>query len=430
MTGSIVFPSSDFQRVSAEEPERSPLSGESSEPSESAASDRPAASRSPSPISGISDETGLIHIGYNQEQIQRIQQIASQAIATPSPTGYPLALTIDGLRCAISRHNTCILLPRDQDIESEGAHKRLIPAYMPRLRRVVAAMWWFKINPSASTLVAMQETSEFHKENRIFSMLQKKRIPNIPEYYGFISAPRINITLNEFFEMDLFSWLNLRCAEDSSQIVAHSCQSILKIAQDLALALSSLHQENLVHRDIKPENILVTRHPTLRAALTDFDAVRTVESHDVVPSAGTPGYFPPEVFERYIRCQRENVPINLNDLDLKKIDMWSFGIVLTSLLTAGLASSRIASIVNQLRKENSAHIADILIDVVEQLDTCIGALHQRRQGLSDPEKLPDTIFPLIRGLLHRDPEQRHDAQTAHAILSAAFTSVTAEEAEA
>src|SRR5207247_4827469 len=71
----------------------------------------------------------------------------------------------------------------------------------------------------------------------------------------------------------------------------------VKIAREVATALSHAHSQDVVHRDIKPENILVSGG---EAVVADFGIARAIVAAgaetltDTGLAVGTPGYMSPE----------------------------------------------------------------------------------------------------------------------------------------
>lgn len=70
------------------------------------------------------------------------------------------------------------------------------------------------------------------------------------------------------------------------------------IIRQILVALSFLHNKNIVHRDIKPDNVLMTSLAAgCRVILTDFGAARRIESklHRMSSIIGTHEYAAPYV---------------------------------------------------------------------------------------------------------------------------------------
>ena len=92
----------------------------------------------------------------------------------------------------------------------------------------------------------------------------------------------------------------------------------------MALAVSHLHEHNIIYRDLKPENILLDRLGYCK--LTDFGLSKVItESTDPCRNTfcGTPEYLAPEVI-----VHRQN-----SSGYGKEIDWWALGIVCFELLT-------------------------------------------------------------------------------------------------
>src|SRR5438045_5271344 len=74
-------------------------------------------------------------------------------------------------------------------------------------------------------------------------------------------------------------------------------EEAVRIAREVATALSHAHDHNLVHRDIKPENILLSGG---EAVVADFGIARAIVAAgaatltDTGLAVGTPGYMSPE----------------------------------------------------------------------------------------------------------------------------------------
>ncbi|CAN0887129.1 Serine/threonine-protein kinase STY13 [Linum grandiflorum] len=117
----------------------------------------------------------------------------------------------------------------------------------------------------------------------------------------------------------------------------------LCIAQNVACALAELHSKHVIHRDIKSENILMDFDgdglPTVK--LCDFDRAVPLRSslhtcciaHRGIPPpnlcVGTPRWMAPEV----LRAMHEHQTYGL------EVDIWSYGCLLSELLTLSLPYS-------------------------------------------------------------------------------------------
>lgn len=94
-----------------------------------------------------------------------------------------------------------------------------------------------------------------------------------------------------------------------------------KICIQMAYVLDYLHRENnLIHSDIKPENILIDLNTT-DIKLIDYGFVQEKEKQTKL-ILGTVGYMAPELLNR----KRDSLSYN------DKIDIWSFGITLYTIV--------------------------------------------------------------------------------------------------
>jgi len=134
----------------------------------------------------------------------------------------------------------------------------------------------------------------------------------------------------------------------------------IRVARDIATALSHVHSMGVVHRDVKPENILLASHG---AVLLDFGHARapafmpSADSHEAKKYiVGTPNYVSPEqVSGRRVADSRS--------------DIYSLGCVLLEMLTGQVpfaASSARESMQRRL-EEPPPDIRSLRPDVPEEL---------------------------------------------------------------
>ncbi len=96
-------------------------------------------------------------------------------------------------------------------------------------------------------------------------------------------------------------------------------ETCLRLAIDLADALTRAHKLNIIHRDLKPANILLAEDGTLR--LTDFGVAQIgseTRVTEVGKIVGTLDYLAPEAF-------------NGGMID-HRADIWAFGVILVEML--------------------------------------------------------------------------------------------------
>lgn len=96
---------------------------------------------------------------------------------------------------------------------------------------------------------------------------------------------------------------------------------------ELLVALQYLHQNDIIYRDLKPDNVMIDRDG--HAKLIDFGFARELTkkmSFKTYTNCGTMGYTAPEV----LLNQNSNSGYSF------EADIWSFGIMLSELLTGSL----------------------------------------------------------------------------------------------
>jgi len=108
-----------------------------------------------------------------------------------------------------------------------------------------------------------------------------------------------------YYTMPLIDGESLRALLAAEPQLAY--ERVVRIASDVAEALTYAHAQNIVHRDVKPGNILIDR--TGRAVVTDFGIARAIEQSVDLASLtstgltlGTPTYMSPEqsVGDRFV----------------------------------------------------------------------------------------------------------------------------------
>lgn len=146
----------------------------------------------------------------------------------------------------------------------------------------------------------------------------------------------------------------------------------LRIAIQLADALSLAHENGLVHRDVKPGNVLLEAEGA-RALLTDFGLVRTLDDASLTHSgmlAGTPDYMSPE-------------QASGRSIDARS-DLFSLGTLMYAMLTGHppFRASNPMAVMNRICHEPHRPVSEERDDV------------------------PVEVSELIDGLLAKEPEKR------------------------
>jgi len=142
----------------------------------------------------------------------------------------------------------------------------------------------------------------------------------------------------------------------------------LRIARDLAAAITAAHREGIVHLDLTPSNVLLAADG--RARVVDFGLARTPETVEI-ENAGTPAYMAPEQWRR----EPPGVPA----------DVWALG-AMVHVLVAGVPPIEGSS---QRIRERVAGTAPL--------------------ELASLEALPSELATIVRRCLNKDPAQRPTA---------------------
>ena len=144
----------------------------------------------------------------------------------------------------------------------KGAHATVYAAYQRLMDRRIAVK---VLRPSGGP----EEHERFLQEGRLACRV---RSPHVVEVYDF----RI-VDDQIFMFMELIDGLTLRDRLKTPLSIPEA----LKIAEDVARGLASIHAEGIIHRDIKPSNVLLA--PGGRALLSDFGIAKDVQSPSITP---------------------------------------------------------------------------------------------------------------------------------------------------
>ncbi|WP_462332882.1 Stk1 family PASTA domain-containing Ser/Thr kinase [Schwartzia sp. (in: firmicutes)] len=154
-----------------------------------------------------------------------------------------------------------------------------------------------------------------------------------------------------------------------------SIEESLKIAKEIAEALSHAHKNNLVHCDVKPHNILVMQDGRVKVA--DFGIARAVTSTTMTYNGNVVGsvhYFSPE--------QAKGTKIT------PKSDVYSLGVVLYEMLTGHLPFTGETTVSVALK-----HLQE-----------------QPRSLRSIDPQIPAVVEAIVFKAMSKDPQDRPDAK--------------------
>jgi serine/threonine protein kinase len=151
-----------------------------------------------------------------------------------------------------------------------------------------------------------------------------------------------------------------------------------KIATDVAYAMTFLHSKGLIHRDLKSNNLLVGDN--WKVKVCDFGFSRRVNKGELMTLCGTDEWMAPEVM-----C---------GDKYDEKADVFSFGIVMTELVTRKKPPLRKPG--NGFRFEADAFRqsapADCPVDLIDLSCACSEQLPENRPHFKD-------LLPKLKNLV-------------------------------
>jgi Tol biopolymer transport system component len=243
-----------------------------------------------------------------------------------------------------------------------------------RLGRDVA----IKVLPAAFATDA-ERLQRFEREARTLAALNH---PNIAHVLGLEEVESGRALVMELVEGDD---LAARIARGPVPL-----DEAIGLARQIALALETAHEQGIIHRDLKPANIKVTAEGTVKvldfglakalapsgasAAGVAGDAAMnsptlTARATELGLILGTAAYMAPE--------QARGKVVD------RRADIWSFGVVLTEMLTGE-------------RAFKGDDVTEVLAKVIER-DPDLSKL---------PQRTPAAIRKLIARCLAKDPKQR------------------------
>lgn len=188
---------------------------------------------------------------------------------------------------------------------------------------------------SVDKLIVAKARGDFLR--RELDILRQLDHPNVLRLYeAFEDANAIYLVLELCEGGDLLE----RVATTNAQMPEREAAKLL--VQMLG-AIQHLHMHGVVHRDVKPENFLFTRREFDREPLPpevapmkliDFGLSRRLSKESgmvMTPKIGTTEYMAPEAFMNQV-----------SEKQADRVDMWSVGVVLHTMLTGHFPSPRLA----------------------------------------------------------------------------------------
>lgn len=160
--------------------------------------------------------------------------------------------------------------------------------------------------------VATRQPELFERFTREAAALRQLNHPNIVQAVDTFEADEERYIVMEYVQGDD---LNIILEREGQLPIARA----MRIAIEIADALTRAHYLKIIHRDLKPANVLIG--PDSAARLTDFGVAHLDQMDKVTRTGftvGTPDYLPPEAFN--------NLPAD------ERGDIWALGVMLFEMI--------------------------------------------------------------------------------------------------
>jgi serine/threonine protein kinase len=232
----------------------------------------------------------------------------------------------------------------------------------------------------------------FFREASILARLQHPNIVTIFDY-GLIEGIE---TERYFISMEFCAGESL--ARRIAERVSLATRDTIRIARQIARALTEAHAHGVIHRDLKPSNVMLLagRDGEEHVKIVDFGIVKIVgdDSHEGEELTeegsfiGSPKYMAPEQISRG------------GKIDVRT-DVYSFGVILYQCLTGTVpfeASSTIQTLMAHLNQvPDPIRARAPSSDVPDWLDQLVVSCMEK-----DPERRPQTMEAVARTLAEAD----------------------------
>ncbi|XP_047317133.1 serine/threonine/tyrosine-protein kinase HT1 isoform X2 [Impatiens glandulifera] len=190
---------------------------------------------------------------------------------------------------------------------ASGAHSRI---YRGIYKQRAVAVKMVRIPTHRQETRALLE-DQFKSEVALLSRLYH---PNIVQFIAACKKPPVYCIITEYMSQG-----NLRMYLNKKEPYSLSIETILRLALDISRGMEYLHSQGVIHRDLKSNNLLL--NDEMRVKVADFGtSCLETQCQESKGNKGTYRWMAPEMIKEkpYTR----------------KVDVYSFGIVLWELTTA------------------------------------------------------------------------------------------------
>ncbi|CAA2955045.1 serine threonine- kinase HT1 [Olea europaea subsp. europaea] len=190
---------------------------------------------------------------------------------------------------------------------ASGAHSRI---YRGIYKQRAVAVKMVRIpthNEETRTLLEQQFKSEVALLSRLYH-------PNIVQFIAARKKPPVYCIITEYMSQG-----TLRMYLNKKEPYSLSTETILRLALDISRGMEYLHSQGVIHRDLKSNNLLL--NDEMRVKVADFGtSCLETQCREAKGNMGTYRWMAPEMIKE--------------KLYTRKVDVYSFGIVLWELTTA------------------------------------------------------------------------------------------------
>jgi len=218
-----------------------------------------------------------------------------------------------------------------------------------------------------------------HLVEREYSMLKDVNHPNVIQFFGICNHESGIYLITEYIENgDLFDLLVF-----DSEKIYDKWKTKVKISLQIAQGVFYLHSRNVIHRDLKSQNVLIGENNKVK--LCDLGLATIVENKKRMTVCGTDEWMAPE--------------IAIAESYDYRVDVFSFGIILTEIITCQPPAKR--TIQNFLAFDEKNFLNCIPPGCPEDLKQLVLDCTRFK-----PEQRPSfkEIVPRLRKLLNSLPE--------------------------
>ncbi|XP_030457086.2 serine/threonine/tyrosine-protein kinase HT1 [Syzygium oleosum] len=190
---------------------------------------------------------------------------------------------------------------------ASGAHSRIYRGIYKQRAVAVKMVRIPNQNEDTRALLEQQFKSEVALLSRLFH-------PNIVQFIAACKKPPVYCIITEYMSQG-----NLRMYLNKKEPYSLSIETILRLALDISRGMEYLHSQGVIHRDLKSNNLLL--NDEMRVKVADFGtSCLETQCQESKGNKGTYRWMAPEMIKEkpYTR----------------KVDVYSFGIVLWELTTA------------------------------------------------------------------------------------------------